>query len=117
MKSNYNRASEIADLIYTLFGIIVNIKEIEVGFYKLECTQDSDYIRIESTINKYNKELEMLYNTYTDEFIVYTWYEVQELIELKGFKENTHVINDETLCKEYGNGAYFVRKHWLETIN
>jgi hypothetical protein len=30
MKSNYNRASEIADLIYTLFGIIVNIKEIRI---------------------------------------------------------------------------------------
>lgn len=115
MKSNYNRASEIADLIYELFGIAVNIKEIEVGFYRLECIQDSDYIRIESTLNKYNKELEMLYDTYKNEFIVYTWYEVQELIELEGFKENSHVISD--LCEEYGNSAYFVRKRWLEKIN
>ena len=115
MKSNYDRASEIADLIYALFGIAVNIKEIEIGFYQIECTQDSECIRIESILDKYNKELKMLYNTYKDEFIVYPWYEVQELMELDGFKENSHVISD--LCEEYGNSAYFVRKRWLETIN
>jgi hypothetical protein len=117
MTSNYNRASEIADLIYSLFGIAVNIKEIEIGFYQIECTQDSEYIRIESILDKYNKELEMLHNIYKDEFIVCSCYEVQELMELDGFKENSHVINNETLCEEYGNNSYFVRKQWLEIIN
>ena len=50
-------------------------------------------------------------------FIVITFPEVQSLQEIQGFKDNSHLINDEPLVSEYGNSAYFVRLSWLKKQN
>lgn len=47
-----------------------------------------------------------------DTFIVVTWPDVQELMDLDGFEENSCLINDEPLLDEYGSSAYFVRESW-----
>ena len=49
-----------------------------------------------------------------DTFEVVCWPESQMLMEKPMFIENSFLINDEPLLSEYGSGAYFVRKSWLE---
>ena len=49
-----------------------------------------------------------------DEFIVVTWPEVQNLMGIEGFNDNSLLINDGILYEEYGDSAYMVRKHWFE---
>lgn len=48
-----------------------------------------------------------------DIFEIVTFPDVQALMELEGFEENSSLINDEPLLSEYGSSAYFVRKNWL----
>ena len=47
-------------------------------------------------------------------FELVTFPDVQALMELEGFEENSSLINDEPLLSEYGSSAYFVRKTWLD---
>lgn len=48
-----------------------------------------------------------------DLFTVITWPEVQDLMDEKGFDDNSILINDGKLYEEYGDSAYMVRKSWL----
>ena len=49
-----------------------------------------------------------------DLFTVITWPEVQDLMDEKGFDDNSILINDGKLYEEYGDSAYMVRKSWLD---
>ena len=44
---------------------------------------------------------------------VVTWPEVQDLMELDGFRENSYLINDTKGLNEFGSSAYFVNTDWL----
>ena len=48
------------------------------------------------------------------EYIVVEWPQVQNLFELEGFAENSHLINDESGLEKFGDSAYFVDFHWLK---
>lgn len=47
---------------------------------------------------------------------IITWPEVQELMELDGFRENSYLINDEKGMEDFGSSAYFVSVNWLINI-
>jgi len=49
-----------------------------------------------------------------DIFEIITFPDIQNLMELEGFEENSSLLNDEPLLSEYGSSSYFVRKSWLE---
>lgn len=42
------------------------------------------------------------------------WPEIQELMDIEGFRENSYLVNDEQGINEYGSSAYFVNKTWLD---
>lgn len=48
---------------------------------------------------------------------VVTWPDVQELMGLCGFEENSYLINDDKGIEDFGSSAYFVRTDWLEELN
>ena len=48
-----------------------------------------------------------------DKFIVVTFPDIQDLMDLPGFDENSHLINDELGLDLYGSSAYFVKEQWL----
>lgn len=50
-------------------------------------------------------------------YIVIQWPEIQEYMDLKGFRDNSYLINDEKGMDDFGSSAYFVNKEWLESIN
>ncbi len=52
-----------------------------------------------------------------DIFTVILWPEIQDLMDMNGFDENSCLINDDPLLSEYGSSAYFVRTSWLEQID
>jgi len=52
-----------------------------------------------------------------EEFIVVTWPDSQDLMELDGFRENSYLINDEKGLDDFGSSAYFVNKKWYEAKN
>ena len=43
-----------------------------------------------------------------DKYIIIQWPEIQYFMELKGFRENFYLINDEKEIEEFGSSAYFV---------
>ena len=49
-----------------------------------------------------------------DKYIVIQWPEIQELMEIEGFRDNSYLINDEKGLEEYGSSAYFVNTKWLD---
>lgn len=55
-------------------------------------------------------------NSDDDCFVVIQWPEIQYLMDLDGFKENSHLINDEEGLNKYGSSAYFIKKEWLNLI-
>lgn len=46
-------------------------------------------------------------------YVVVQWPEVQELMDKKGFRENSYLINDERGVNDFGSSAYFVDYDWL----
>ena len=48
-----------------------------------------------------------------DKYVIITWPEVQELMTLDGFRENSSLITEEPLFSECGSSAYFVKESWL----
>ena len=46
-----------------------------------------------------------------------TWPEVQELMDVEGFRENACLANDEYFVDTYGSSAYFVSCEWLTKHN
>lgn len=47
-------------------------------------------------------------------FIPISWPEVQNLIDLPGFKENSYAILDDQGVKDFGENSYFINTTWLE---
>lgn len=47
-----------------------------------------------------------------NDYIVVTWPDVQELMEVEGFRKNSYLINDEKGMDDFGSSAYFVDKEW-----
>lgn len=50
-------------------------------------------------------------------YTVITWPDIQEYMEIEGFRENSYLINDEKGINEFGSSAYFVDIDWLEGLN
>ena len=48
-----------------------------------------------------------------EKFVIIGWPEIQDLMELPDFRENTHLINDDPFLDTYGSSAYFVSEIWL----
>lgn len=44
---------------------------------------------------------------------IITWPDVQELMTIDGFRENSYLINDEKGLEDFGSSAYFVDVDWL----
>lgn len=51
-----------------------------------------------------------------DIFKVYTFLNVQSLMELEGFNENSNLIVTPDLVNEYGYSAYMVRISWVNQL-
>lgn len=49
-----------------------------------------------------------------DKYIVVQWPEIQELMEIEGFRDNSYLINDEKGLEEFGSSAYFVNYNWYK---
>lgn len=50
-------------------------------------------------------------------YIVVLWPEVQDLMELEGFKEHSYLINDDQGLSDFGSSAYFVDEQWLAKVS
>lgn len=48
---------------------------------------------------------------------VVTWPDVQELMGLYGFEENSYLVNDDKGVEDFGSSAYFVSVEWLEELD
>lgn len=51
-----------------------------------------------------------------EKFVVVEWPEIQDLMDLEGFEDNAHLINDERGLDKYGSSAYFVSEEWLANL-
>ena len=49
-------------------------------------------------------------------FIIITWPDTQILMEKKGFRTHSCLINSEPFLGTYGSSAYFVEQSWLDLI-
>jgi hypothetical protein len=47
-----------------------------------------------------------------DRYIPITWPDIQDIQELDGFIENSHLINDDFGLDVFGSSAYFVKESW-----
>lgn len=55
-------------------------------------------------------------NPQEDDFVIITWPEIQDFMNVEGFEENSCLLNTEPMLTEYGSSAYFVRKEWLKQL-
>lgn len=46
-------------------------------------------------------------------YTVITWPDIQELMDIPGFRDNSYLINDEKGIEDFGSSAYFVDEDWL----
>jgi len=49
-----------------------------------------------------------------DKYIVITWPDIQHYMTLLGFKEHSHLINDELGLETFGSSAYFIDEEWYD---
>ena len=49
-------------------------------------------------------------------YTVVTWPEIQMLMEVEGFRDNSYLINDEKGLEDFGSSAYFVNIEWLDSV-
>lgn len=52
-----------------------------------------------------------------DKYVIVCWPEIQELMELEGFQENSYLINDDRGMEDFGSSAYFVKESWYNKMN
>lgn len=50
-------------------------------------------------------------------YVVVTWPDSQDLMEVEGFEDNSYLINDEMGIRDFGPSAYFVDVKWLNNLN
>jgi len=58
----------------------------------------------------------IIFNIMEDKYIVVTWPDSQELMELEGFRDNSYLINDDKGLDDFGSSAYFVNEEWYNNI-
>ena len=46
-------------------------------------------------------------------YVVVTFPDVQSLMDIEGFNENSYLVNDEQGIEDFGSSAYFVDEDWL----
>ncbi len=51
---------------------------------------------------------------YDNGFVVITWPDIQDFMELDGFKDNAVLLNSDAFIDEYGGSAYLVRQSWID---
>ena len=49
-------------------------------------------------------------------FVIVPFPDVQSIMKLDGFEDNSCLINNSPLVNTYGNSAYFVSMTWLSQI-
>lgn len=49
-------------------------------------------------------------------YVVVTWPDSQNLMEVEGFEDNSYLINDEKGMEDFGSSAYFVSVEWLNDL-
>lgn len=120
---DYCVAETLVDLLFymspQIMGKIILLKDA-ISFIDPYKNRDI----YESAIENYEAK-EMLLSETTDyldflrslsdenSYIPIGWPEIQSLMDLDGFKENSYLINDEQGLTNFGNSAYFVKKSWL----
>lgn len=50
-------------------------------------------------------------------YVVVTWPDSQDLMEVEGFEDNSYLISDEREIRDFGPSAYFVDVKWLNNLN
>lgn len=78
------------------------------------CPSPVSSVRLPTTASKPKFMRERVY--LSGEFIVVEMPWSQELLNEKGFKENSELITSTALVEEYGSDAYFVRRSWHQKI-
>ena len=51
-----------------------------------------------------------------DKYIIVTWPDSQELMELEGFRDNSYLVNDTKGLDDFGSSAYFVNFEWYNKM-
>jgi hypothetical protein len=54
---------------------------------------------------------------YNDAYIIVQWPEIQHLMEIEGFRNNSYLVNDLEGIDKFGSSAYFVNINWLKDNN
>ena len=49
-------------------------------------------------------------------YVVITWPDIQDYMDLDGFEENSYLVNDEQGIEDFGSSAYFVDEEWLDSL-
>ena len=57
--------------------------------------------------------IEVAREIYADDYVICTWPDVQELMELDGFRENSVLMNEPWANDLYGSQTYLVNRKWL----
>lgn len=71
-------------------------------------------MHLSHTVHVYLDEvIEVVKEMYADDYVIYTWPDVQELMELDGFRENSVLMNEPWAIDLYGSQTYLVNRKWL----
>lgn len=49
-------------------------------------------------------------------YVVISWPEIQNYMDLDGFEENSYLVNDDKGIEDFGSSAYFVDEDWLDSL-
>lgn len=50
-------------------------------------------------------------------YVVISWPEIQNYMDLDGFEENSYLVNDDKGIDDFGSSAYFVDEDWLDSLD
>jgi hypothetical protein len=60
------------------------------------------------------KEIEILKGINSEDlYVPVMWPEIQYLMELEGFQDNSYLINDDRGMDDFGSSAYMINFKWL----
>lgn len=60
------------------------------------------------------KEIEVLKGINSENlYVPVMWPEIQDLMELEGFQDNSYLINDDKGMNDFGSSAYMINFKWL----
>ena len=71
-------------------------------------------MHLSRTIGVYLDEvIEVARELYADDYVICTWPDVQKLMGLDGFRENSVLMNEPWAVDMYGSQTYLVNRKWL----